>query len=155
MKQILTNSRQGKQKWIITRERLFLCHVGEKSKKYENLETINEFSKSPLNYTGGKHKLLSQLIEKFPNKIETFVDLFGGGFNVGVNVKADKIIYNDKQKKLLVLSSCLRNIHILKSQKIEKNIERYGLSNTLENGYKYYQCNSDSGVERILIKLNT
>ena len=30
-----------------------------------------------------------------PNDIDTFIDLFGGGLNVGVNVKANKIIYND------------------------------------------------------------
>ncbi len=137
----------GKTKMDNHKERLFLCHVGEKSKKYENLETINEFVKSPLNYTGGKHKLLSQLIEKFPNKIETFVDLFGGGFNVGVNVKADKIIYNDKQKEVArIIKLFKKYTHTQITKKIEKNIEHYGLSNTLENGYKYYQCNSDSGV---------
>ena len=31
----------------------------------------------------------------FPDKINTFVDLFGGAFNVGINVKAGHIIYND------------------------------------------------------------
>ena len=31
----------------------------------------------------------------FPDKINTFVDLFGGAFNVGINVKAEHIIYND------------------------------------------------------------
>lgn len=36
--------------------------------------------KSPLNYTGGKYKLLPQIFPLFPSKINTFVDLFGGGF---------------------------------------------------------------------------
>lgn len=31
----------------------------------------------------------------FPKNINIFVDLFGGAFNVGINVTADKIIYND------------------------------------------------------------
>ena len=53
------------------------------------------YIKSPLNYTGGKYKLLPQLLELFPKKIETFVDLFAGGGNVAVNVEAKKIIYND------------------------------------------------------------
>ena len=35
--------------------------------------------KSPLNYTGGKFKLLPQILPLFPNDINTFVDLFGGG----------------------------------------------------------------------------
>lgn len=38
-----------------------------------------EFIKSPLNYTGGKFKLLPQLLDVFPKDIETFVDLFAGG----------------------------------------------------------------------------
>lgn len=31
----------------------------------------------------------------FPDKIHTFVDLFGGAFNVGINVDAEHVIYND------------------------------------------------------------
>lgn len=51
--------------------------------------------KSPLNYTGGKYKLLPQILPLFPKNINTFVDLFAGGFNVGINVEANKIICND------------------------------------------------------------
>ena len=43
---------------------------------------------------GGKYKLLPQIIPLFPKKIDAFVDLFGGGFNVGINVNANRIIYN-------------------------------------------------------------
>lgn len=50
---------------------------------------------SPLNYTGGKFKLLAQIFPLFPTNIDTFVDLFCGGCNVGINVKAAKHIYND------------------------------------------------------------
>ena len=57
---------------------------------------MNEvYIKSPLNYVGGKYKILNQIIEKKKKKIDTFVDLFGGGFNVGINVNADTIVYND------------------------------------------------------------
>lgn len=51
--------------------------------------------KSPLNYTGGKYKLLPQILPLFPSDINTFVDLFAGGCNIGANVKANKIIFND------------------------------------------------------------
>lgn len=54
-----------------------------------------EYVKSPLNYTGGKYKILDSIFQYFPSHIDTFVDLFGGGFNVGINVDAKKIIYND------------------------------------------------------------
>ena len=46
--------------------------------------------KSPMNYVGGKYKLLPQILPLFPKNIETFVDLFCGGFNVGINVEAKK-----------------------------------------------------------------
>lgn len=55
-----------------------------------------KYIKSPLNYVGGKYKLLSQILPLFPSDITCFVDMFGGGFNVGINVECDKIIYNDK-----------------------------------------------------------
>ncbi len=137
----------GKTKQENHKERLFLCYVGEKSEEYENVETINGFVKSPLNYTGGKYKLLAQLIEKFPNKIGTFIDVFGGGFNVGANVLANKIIYNDKQKEVArIIKLFIKYSHTNIIKKIEKNIEKYGLSNTYENGYVFYKSNSDSGV---------
>lgn len=50
---------------------------------------------SPLNYTGGKFKLLPQILPHFPKDIDVFVDLFCGGCNVGINVKANSVIYND------------------------------------------------------------
>lgn len=53
------------------------------------------YIKSPLNYTGGKYQLLPMLMQIFPKKINTFVDLFAGGFNVGINVEANKIVCND------------------------------------------------------------
>lgn len=55
----------------------------------------NKYIKSPLNYTGGKHKLLPQLLPLFPKEIDTFVDLFGGGGNVLINVEAKKYIFNE------------------------------------------------------------
>ena len=45
------------------------------------MDTI--YIKSPLNYVGGKYKILDQIIPKFPKYIHTFVDLFGGGFGFG------------------------------------------------------------------------
>lgn len=63
--------------------------------------TIGNYIKSPLNYVGGKFKLLSQILPLFPENINTFVDLFGGGFNVGINVNADLTIYNDCNGKVV------------------------------------------------------
>ena len=39
----------------------------------------NNYIKSPLNYVGGKYKLLNDIIPLFPKGINTFVDVFAGG----------------------------------------------------------------------------
>jgi site-specific DNA-adenine methylase len=52
----------------------------------------SEFVKSPLQYTGGKFKILKDIFPLFPDEIHTFIDLFGGGFNVGINAEANNII---------------------------------------------------------------
>lgn len=53
------------------------------------------YIKSPLNYTGGKYRVLNQIIPLFPNKINNFVDLFCGGLNVGLNINANNYYFND------------------------------------------------------------
>jgi adenine-specific DNA-methyltransferase len=50
---------------------------------------------SPLNYIGSKAKMISHIKNKLPSKFSSFVDACGGGFNVGINIAADRIIYND------------------------------------------------------------
>ena len=62
-----------------------------------------KYIKSPLNFTGGKYKLLPQIIPLLPDDIRVFVDLFGGGFNVGVNVNCKKVIYNDSYSQIVDL----------------------------------------------------
>lgn len=95
------------------------------------------FIKSPLNYIGGKYKLLPQLIKLFPNDINTFVDLFAGGFNVGVNVKANRYICNDINTYVVNLFKKFKDMdcdEIL--NKISNNIDKFQLSKTNESGYK-------------------
>lgn len=51
---------------------------------------------SPLNYTGSKTKMVPIIKQYLPQeRLATFIDLFGGGFNVGINIQAERIIYND------------------------------------------------------------
>lgn len=102
---------------------------------------------SPLNYTGGKLKLLPQILPLFPKKIETFVDLFCGGCNVGVNVNAEKIFCNDSNEKLIEFFNYLKNTDYKAFfSQISKVIEEFHLSNTAENGYSFYGCNSSAGL---------
>ena len=49
----------------------------------------------PLNYIGSKAKIVSQIMKYQPKDRTTFVDAFGGGFNVGINSNAKTVIYND------------------------------------------------------------
>ena len=90
---------------------------------------MNEtYIKSPLNYVGGKYKILDQIIPKFPKKINTFVDLFGGGFNVGINVDADTVVYNDVIEPLCELMNYFSNKNAEEVvQKLEDNILINGL----------------------------
>nr|WP_318029246.1 DNA adenine methylase [Mycoplasmopsis bovis] len=44
---------------------------------------------------GGKYKLLNQIVRYFPKNIDTFYDLFAGGCDVAINIKANKIVVND------------------------------------------------------------
>lgn len=65
--------------------------------------------KSPLNYIGGKYKLLNQILPLFPTKINCFVDLFSGGLDVSLNVKAEKIICNDINNYVIELYKFFKN----------------------------------------------
>ena len=102
---------------------------------------------SPLNYTGGKYKLLPQILPLFPQGVNCFVDLFCGGCNVGINVEAKKIIYNDIDEHLLYLFNTFKNLDKdVIFELIFKIINDYDLSMVCVNGYDYYNCESGSGV---------
>ena len=93
--------------------------------------------KSPLNYVGGKYKLLPQILPYFPDNINTFVDLFGGGFNVGINIEAKRIICNDLETVVIDLFKELKKLSSEEALKILKDtIEKYELSKTNEEGFK-------------------
>lgn len=95
-----------------------------------------KYIKSPLNYTGGKYKILDKIIPKFPSKINTFVDLFSGGFNVGINVNANRIICNDNISYLIELYKYIKETEteelILKIRKI---INKYELNKIKKERY--------------------
>ena len=102
---------------------------------------------SPLNYTGGKYKLLPQILPLFPKDIDVFVDLFCGGCNVGINIDCNRVIYNDLNENLLYLYNTFKNLD--KESVLEwiyEIIEKYGLSLVSKNGYDYYGCESSKGL---------
>jgi DNA adenine methylase Dam len=89
-----------------------------------------------MNYVGGKFKLLPQILPLFPDNIDTFVDLFAGGFDVGINVEANRIVCNDYQKQIIELYYYLRtnNIEDIYTH-IYDRIEQFNLSKTNKEGY--------------------
>lgn len=102
---------------------------------------------SPLNYTGGKYKLLPQILPLFPDDINVFVDLFCGGCNVGINVESQKVIYNDLDQNLLYLYNTFKNLDKdIVLEWIYEIIEKYELSLVSLNGYDYYGCESSKGL---------
>ena len=70
----------------------------------------NVVFESPLNYSGSKAKMIPFIKSMLPRQIKTFVDVFGGGFNVGINIDADKIIYNDINPFVVELIKSFRHI---------------------------------------------
>ena len=102
---------------------------------------------SPLNYTGGKFKLLPQILPLFPKNINTFVDLFCGGCNVGINIDCESVIYNDLDKNLLYLYNTFKNLDKQSVfEWIYEIINTYGLSLVSDKGYDYYKCDSSKGL---------
>ncbi len=124
-------------------ERLFLCRC----KTFHNLTDKSKLIESPLNYTGGKFKLLPQILPLFPKDINKFLDLFCGGCNVGINIDCEEVKFVDNQKQLMDLYNTFKLISKERIIEIvEGIIEKYNLSKTSEYGYKYYNCDSSKGV---------
>lgn len=93
--------------------------------------------KSPVNYIGGKSKILKQILPLFPIEINNFIDLFAGGCNVGINVKAKQVIFNDNLSFLIEMYQKFQenDLDIILDY-IEKRIKALNLSQINENGYK-------------------
>ncbi len=102
---------------------------------------------SPLNYTGGKYKLLPQILPLFPKNPRLFVDLFCGGCNVGLNVSSDRVIYNDLNRELLRLYETMKEMDGKTALEwVYEIIGGYRLSLASRYGYAHYGCDSGSGL---------
>lgn len=127
-------------------EKKYDMAVMEESEKYNyeivkyQAENRKKYLKSPLNYIGGKYKLLPQLMEHFPKQVNTFVDLFSGGFNVGINVNSNRTICNDINNFIIGLYKELYNKPVEEIlDKINYNINEYGLNKENESAYKKFR----------------
>lgn len=99
-----------------------------------------------MNYVGGKYKLLPQILPYIPEDINNFVDLFAGGCNVGVNIKADNITCNDIEKVVIDLMNDLKSIDTEEAlNQLKDTIEKYELSKTNEEGFKAIRNDYNNG----------
>lgn len=129
----------GKSDITDNSERLFLCETFSGLKNKQDLPC-------PLNYTGGKYKLLPQIKPLFP-KTGCFLDLFAGGCSVGINSEATRIIFNDINSEIVGILKYFKNTDTEDIiNKIDEIIINYGLSRTDLYGYEYYGCNSNNGL---------
>ncbi|RDU64955.1 DNA adenine methylase [Helicobacter didelphidarum] len=106
-----------------------------------------QYLKSPLNYIGGKYKILGQILPLFPKETQVFIDLFCGGCNVAMNRESPQIICNDNLSYLIQLYKFLQQNKLDSIlNEIEQIIELYQLNmqntvgyNTLRNAYNSHK----------------
>lgn len=101
-----------------------------------------QYIKSPMNYTGGKYKLLPQIIPLFPTgNIRYFIDMFTGGANIAVNIKnADKIIANDFDYNVISIYNAFKSNTIDEIlNHINGRINEYGLSIDNQDGFNMFR----------------
>lgn len=117
---------------------------------------MKTYVKSPLNYVGGKYKLLPQIIPLFPEEIGTFIDLFTGGANVAVNVKANKYIVNDLDKRVIdLLKYMYKTDTNVMLRDIENYMKIYSLSRENKSGYLILREDYNNNVTKPQMMLYT
>lgn len=86
--------------------------------------------RSPMFYVGDKYKLIQEIKQYFPKKINTFIEPFVGGGTVFLNTQANKYLLNDIDKDVYKLHIFLQQQTDEKSfiQKALKYIYKYDLS---------------------------
>lgn len=123
-----------RKKEFVKGEAPVIKSVLDKNYKWSGMK--HQYIKSPLNYIGGKYRLLKQIIPLFPKEINTFVDLFSGGANVGINVRANYHIFNDMNDRI---NEMFRFFSTQDEEelinKIKNRINEYELSKTNEEAY--------------------
>lgn len=111
-----------------------------------------KYIKSPLNYTGGKYNLLKDIIPFFPKECDSFVDLFSGGLNVGINVKANTLYVNDHNSYLTEFFEFLKETKTKKIiSLIKEKIDFYSLSQSNVDGYNKLRADYNEEKSPLLL----
>lgn len=161
--------RYGKKESLISKEINYKKYSNHKSSGNKNhveylfyiekKECSDIYFESPLNYIGSKAKYLSDIYKYIPKEIENFYDIFGGGFNVGVNSSAEKIVYNDINKYVVDLILSFKEIDTYDYiTYVKKIIKKYNLTPEGKKEYHmlrdyYNSLPQDKKDPRILFSL--
>ena len=101
---------------------------------------MKKYVKSPLNYTGNKHRILGEILNKIPKNTHKMLDLFSGGTSVGLNSNINEVIFIDNNIRLINLLIFFKNHdYEFIVQNIEGLIKKYGLTNSFRNSYEFYK----------------
>lgn len=94
---------------------------------------------SPMNYTGGKFRILPCLLDWFPKDIDCFYDLFCGGLNVSLNAESRSVVANDVNTRLMDIYRLIASFDTFDELegRIIRTIKEYGLHDT---GKKRQEC---------------
>ena len=113
------------------------------------MHDFNYHVKSPLNYTGNKYRILSQIKPHFPQHINTMVDLFCGGATVGLNTPCQNVIFIDSNPYVINLLQYLSfcNFETLLAQ-LERLINHYHLSYSANRSYSYFFNQQEQNINR-------
>ena len=118
------------------------------------LHKNKKYLKSPMNYMGGKFRLLNQILPLFPQDINNFIDLFAGGCNVSINISANNIYCNDNLFYIIELYEYFKDTALTNIlNEIETGIHKYQLSKTNEDGYKLLRTDYNTDKKPILFFL--
>lgn len=106
----------------------------------------NTYIKSPINYIGNKYKLIGQIIPLFPDKINMFVDVFGGSGTVLINTKAEHYLYNDINPYVTsIFQGLVTEDTDDVVSKIENIIAEYSLSKINKEGFEKLRDDYNNG----------
>ncbi len=94
----------------------------------------DSLKRSPFFYVGDKFKLIGEIKNYFPKKINTFVEPFLGGGSVFLNTEAKSFVLNDIDTNVISLHSFLRKESRNEKaffEKIKKILKKYNLSRSV------------------------
>ena len=112
----------------------------------------NNIISSPMNYIGGKAKLLPQLIPLFPTEINTLYDVFTGGGNIIANVSAKSYKANDLNNFVIGILDTFyhKDINSILSE-IDAIISKYSLSKENADGFLRLRSDYNSNKSPLML----